>query len=158
MMQGSPKRIIAGPEKLEWLAKVLMLSGKDIPEADSRQLFANLPSICLLLYAPGMDVLKEGDYSKDFFVVNSGSLSVLKKKALSPAVEVARLGPGDFFGELGFLLGVSRSATVRAAEDSLVFRFCADEFEEVLAKNKPLSRRVRKLALERIEKNLMEGL
>ncbi len=42
------------------------------------------------------------------------------------------LGPGDYFGEMGPLFGLPRSATARAAEDTEVTGYSVKDFREKL--------------------------
>src|SRR6185295_364891 len=48
---------------------------------------------------------------------------------------VAELGPGQPIGEIAFLAGGVRTATVRALRDSLVLRLGRAEFEKLSAKS-----------------------
>jgi len=61
-------------------------------------------------YGPGDVVLQKGDAGDSLYVVLSGSAKVRGK----PASRALRTG--DYFGELGLLDGVPRSATVVATE------------------------------------------
>ena len=82
-------------------------------------LFAGLPADALavlagssrsLVFAPGEVVVREGDDSAALYAVESGEASVVKG-----AAEIARIRPGEVFGEMAFLSGAPRAATVRAA-------------------------------------------
>jgi small-conductance mechanosensitive channel/CRP-like cAMP-binding protein len=64
-----------------------------------------------LQYAPLEVVVREGDESRALYVVGSGEAVVLHG-----GEEVARVAEGEVFGEMAFLSGEPRSATVRAAE------------------------------------------
>ena len=64
-----------------------------------------------LQYAPVEIVVREGDESRALYVVGAGEAVVLHG-----GEEVARVGEGEVFGEMAFLSGEPRSATVRAAE------------------------------------------
>ena len=98
------------------------------------------------------DVLQEGERGEDFLVVYQGELSVWRTAGKAAAREVGRLGPGDFFGEIGFLMKSARSATVRTESACRLFRFPAEEFQAVLKRHRLLDRWVKQMALERIEK------
>src|SRR5262249_36287689 len=63
-------------------------------------------------FGRGERILSEGDPGQTFYVVASGSVSILTGRG----VEVTRLGPGKYFGEMSLLTGEPRSATVVAAE------------------------------------------
>ena len=66
------------------------------------------------LYAGGETVVRQGDPGRSMFVVCAGDLRV----SIEPGhAEVARLGPGSFFGEMSLLLGNPRTATVSAITD-----------------------------------------
>ncbi len=57
----------------------------------------------------GRDLVREGDFSYEFMVIEEGQAEVTREGA-----HVADLGPGDFFGEMGLLEKTLRSATVTA--------------------------------------------
>ena len=61
-------------------------------------------------------LVHEGESGHSLFVLDRGRVSVTKASAGpgSSAVEIAQLGPGDFFGEMSLLTGAPRSATVSA--------------------------------------------
>jgi len=59
----------------------------------------------------GLDALltEQGQTGHEFFIVLDGWLSVLDGRT-----PIAKLGPGDFFGEIALIESVPRTATVRA--------------------------------------------
>ncbi len=66
---------------------------------------------------PGVDVVVEGAPAHAFYVVIDGSVVVHRDD-----VEVARLGPGDYFGERGLLNNAPRNATVTTHEQTTLLR------------------------------------
>lgn len=76
--------------------------------ADALALLAG--SSRLLLFAPGEAVVREGEASRALFVVASGEAAVERG-----AAEIARIGRGEVFGEMAFLSGEPRVASVRAS-------------------------------------------
>ena len=60
---------------------------------------------------PGETVFDEGDPGDKLYIIQSGEIELAREGAEAPRV-VARLGPGDFFGELGVVLG--KPCTTRA--------------------------------------------
>lgn len=64
-------------------------------------------------FAPGECIVEIGDPGRFLFVVVEGIVQVLYPARASD-FELARLGPGDFFGEMALLSERPRSATVRA--------------------------------------------
>jgi CRP-like cAMP-binding protein len=53
------------------------------------------------------EIVREGDYSYDFFVIQDGTAVVRQGDR-----EIAELGPGDVFGEAGVMERTLRNATV----------------------------------------------
>ena len=60
----------------------------------------------------GTQLVREGDFSYDFFAIEEGEAEVTRG-----GDHVADLGPGDFFGEIGLLEKDLRTATVVAKSD-----------------------------------------
>jgi CRP/FNR family cyclic AMP-dependent transcriptional regulator len=66
--------------------------------------------------APGETVFDAGDAGDKLYIIQSGEIEIAREDADDQRV-VARLGPGDFFGELGVVLGrpcVTRAVAVRS--------------------------------------------
>ena len=69
--------------------------------------------------APGTVLFNRNDYTNTFFSIVEGSVDV-EISAGTPEARTARLGPGQFFGELGLISGRRRAATVRAGKDTVL--------------------------------------
>ncbi len=66
-------------------------------------------------YRAGAKVVKEGDTDTSFFIILSGTVSVVKQGAT-----IINLGLGEFFGEMAFLTNEPRNTSVVAIDDSVV--------------------------------------
>ena len=152
-----PARANIRPRDLEWLAHALKLSEEFSPTPALESLLDNLPTLILETWPARKDVVQEGAPGEDFFVVYKGEMSVWRRAGKAAAREVGKLQPGDFFGEIGFLMKSSRSATVRTESACRIFRFSARDFHKVLERYKLLDLWVKRVACERIAKIFQEN-
>jgi putative ABC transport system ATP-binding protein len=87
-------------------------------------------------YAAGESVFEQGDPAQLIYVVKSGEVDVVRVLADGSEEQLNRLGPGQYFGELGPFLGFPRSASVRAHTDAVLTAYSSRVFrEKVLHKN-----------------------
>ena len=81
----------------------------------------------------GSAVVTEGEQADAFYVVRSGTLAVLSAGERGGVpVRVNTLGAGDYFGEIGLLERIPRTATVRAGTDGAVWRLAGEDFLGIL--------------------------
>ena len=93
-------------------------------------------------------VLREGEPGDALYLIAAGTLDVLV--GAPPAVTtVARLGPGEFFGEVALLTGRPRTATVRAETAATLWALSADRLRAVMADDAVLSEIIRRTAYGR---------
>ena len=79
-------------------------------------------------YAPGGVIARQGEIGTGFFVVVSGAARVSRDGAT-----IARLGPGEFFGELSVLDGKPRNAQVVADEATVCLALASWDLEAIVA-------------------------
>ncbi len=79
--------------------------------------------VCLsshfIIFQKGEYLIREGELDSAFFILLSGAVSVVKG---TNAYTIARLSPGDFFGEISFLTNTPRTATIIADDTVLVVK------------------------------------
>jgi len=85
-------------------------------------------SRALVRLADGETLFRQGDASDLVYVVEHGCVELLRALAGGGEQTVARHGPGEYFGELGPLFGLRRSATARAAGGATVVGVHVAEF------------------------------
>ena len=73
----------------------------------------------LLQLDEGQTVINEGDRSRSVFLVLRGSVAVVVEIG-GRDMAIAKLGPGDIFGEMAFITGNPRTATVVSESSDLI--------------------------------------
>ena len=96
-------------------------------------------SVDTVPFASGEALCHQGDPGESFYIIRSGTVSVLLSGANGVRTEVARLGAGQFFGEMSLLTGEQRSATVVADGDVEVVRVSKKDFASLLQADAELS-------------------
>jgi ABC-type lipoprotein export system ATPase subunit len=71
-------------------------------------------------YSPGSTILRQGESVENFFMVAVGDVEIVLSSSSCNEMNLARLGPGQFFGEVELLRGGDSIASVRAAGDDPV--------------------------------------
>jgi len=89
-------------------------------------------------YATDEPIVRQDDSGDSMFFVRHGEVKVMLEK-YQQAKEVARIGPGNYFGEMALLTGESRTATVIAISDTEVFVLRKEPFSEVLLGNSDIA-------------------
>ncbi|NEO32186.1 MAG: mechanosensitive ion channel [Symploca sp. SIO3C6] len=85
---------------------------------------------------PSQVLFHEDEPGDAFYIILSGSVEVFVAK-LSKHLTI--LGAGQFFGELALMLGIPRTATVRAVEETILFVINRKGFEKLLQEHPELS-------------------
>ncbi|HVU74085.1 MAG TPA: ATP-binding cassette domain-containing protein [Mycobacteriales bacterium] len=92
-----------------------------------------------LAFEEGELIFAQGERGTQVYVIAEGE--VLLTRAGERGEEVlARLGPGEYFGELGPMLGFPRSATARATRASVLVGYGVADFKALLRDGKLAAR------------------
>ena len=86
------------------------------------------------IFGGGETIIREGDDSDYFYHVYSGAVNVLKDGQV-----IARLGAGDFFGEISLVTGEKFSATVVADRESGIILVSSARFKQVIDMNEKMA-------------------
>jgi CRP-like cAMP-binding protein len=122
----------------------------------SRDAFVALTrAMALRRVGEGDVVIREGDSGTSFFVVATGRLAVSRRDDRGEAVVLARLGEGDFFGEMALLSGAPRAATVIAEEPSELLEFPSGALLEIARVHPHLAASLRRFYRQRLLANAM---
>jgi NADH dehydrogenase len=90
-------------------------------------------------FEAGDEVFRQGDLGDRLYIIVKGAVEVVREDAQGETV-LARLGPGEYFGEMALLQRTTRNATVRAVEATDLLSLPHGEFS-VLAAHLPELRR-----------------
>jgi putative ABC transport system ATP-binding protein len=91
--------------------------------------------------AAGEVVFEQGTRGELVYVIETGRVEVFRQRADGTSEPLAELGDGDYFGELGPLLGFPRSATARALTPLRLVAYNVHDFrEQVVGKTAGASR------------------
>ena len=72
-------------------------------------------------FRTGEIIVREGEAGNRMFIIRSGRVEIVKHLAQARETVLAVLGPGNFLGEMSIIECVTRCASVRALEDTLLF-------------------------------------
>lgn len=109
-------------------------------------------------HAAGREIFRPGDPPDAFYLIREGSVSIVRENPGRPVQLLARLGRGDFFGEVGLLDDLPRTEAARTREASLVLRAPRGDFISYLAHNPLLELRFRAAAIQRHTANVTASL
>ena len=87
-------------------------------------------------FLAGALIFREKEPGSEMFVIQSGSVEVIKHLGKERETNLAVLGPRDFFGEMAIIECVSRSASLRAVKSTQVLRIKAAQLNQ-LFKHRP---------------------
>jgi CRP/FNR family transcriptional regulator, cyclic AMP receptor protein len=91
----------------------------------------------------GDEIFTQGDPAVSFFVIKFGSVKI-RHSGKEDSVDVATLGTGSHFGEMAFVDGEKRSATVIAIERTELVKLDYQDLRRVLEANPAVAVKVYK--------------
>jgi CRP-like cAMP-binding protein len=100
-------------------------------------------------YKGGEILLREGDAGASMFVLSEGLLGASVRDKWGESVQVARIAPGQAFGEMSLFTGEPRSATVTALTDMVAFEISKAQFQALLARRPAIAEHVAGLVAQR---------
>jgi MFS family permease len=83
--------------------------------------------------AAGEVVIRQGDVADNFYVICEGAVEVSQAEDGGATRVLRRMGPAEFFGEIGLLSGVPRTATVAVVEDATLISLPGEAFLELVS-------------------------
>lgn len=103
-------------------------------------------SVSLQVYNRGDLIVRQGETGDRLYLIRSGQAQVLDA---SQKQVVAKMYPGEIFGEVSLMLGLPRNASVRAASYCELFSLAQADLDALLPDYPEVRERLLKLAQER---------
>jgi tetratricopeptide (TPR) repeat protein len=85
-------------------------------------------------HGEGDVIISEGQPGSAMYVIASGEVKVFTSGKDNKAVYLAKLGEGDFFGEVSVLTGKPRTATITASQPTSLLRLDKEKLDNALAR------------------------
>ncbi len=104
-------------------------------------------------YPAGKTIIREGESGSSVYVATRGTVGV-STMLQGKKVQLAVLQPSDFFGEIAFLTGKPRTATVEAIEETELLEVPEDELLDLISKRPRIKQVLQKYHEERVKNTL----
>jgi CRP-like cAMP-binding protein len=88
-------------------------------------------------FAPGSAIVREGEPADALYVILEGSVGVTALGEAGAQVRLRTMGADTYFGEIGLLERIPRTATVTAEAPTRCYRIDGEEFLEALTTTPP---------------------
>jgi CRP-like cAMP-binding protein/small-conductance mechanosensitive channel len=140
-----PTALEMGPEQVVDALRKLPFLGSASPA----QIETLARSVRTVRYGKGEVVFRQDDRSDDLFLIHSGTLDISVMNGRRLEKRLASVGAGSFVGEHSLLTGEPRTATGRAAEDSILFVVSKSAIGQLLHEDPLLARQIAQVMAER---------
>jgi len=117
-----------------------------LSDKETNQMIDNMDRIN---FSKGDIIFEEGDQGDWFYIIREGKVDVIKKIKWFKYIWIKELGSGDYFGEMALHQNKSRSATLKAAEDTVCFVLYKNKFKQQTKKHPEFKQKIERLIEER---------
>jgi CRP-like cAMP-binding protein len=101
-------------------------------------------------YKPGDVVIRQGDVAERFYVLLEGEAVVTARGDSGEERELSRMEPGDFFGEIGLLARLPRTANVTAVTACTALAMDHETFADLVSGSEATEELIRRVMWERL--------
>ena len=111
-------------------------------------------------FQPGEVIIKQGDRADAFYVLVTGHVEVIRTDARGRQEDPIPFGPGSYFGEIGLLHNIPRTATVRVTTDghASALVLSAEAFRKIVAASDMISEEIARVVRKRTTTNQLHNL
>lgn len=99
-------------------------------------------------YRTGETILRQGSQSKGFYILEKGAVEVFKGEAMLNVL----IYPGTVFGEIGDILKIPRTCTIRARTDTRIVRYDCPDLETLVAQHPDIAVKIMMTLASRLER------
>jgi len=132
-------------------------------DGDERKKLADAAT--LHVFNAGEVIIREEDPGRSIYVILDGKIRVFTRNQQGEELELAVLGPSQFFGEMSFLTGKPRSGSVGAVDTSVIVELSYTSMRKVVKEHPTVKKvlvdyyqeRLGNTAKKRAEKGIDEG-
>jgi putative ABC transport system ATP-binding protein len=126
-----------------------------LPLLKHRQMLAVTKKSRRLTLGPGQSILSRDEHVDSFFMIVRGEVEIVLQGKKHEDISVARLGSGQYFGEVELLRGGKSIASVRAVADGPVelLALQRDDFHNLLKESPLTEEALGRIVQQRLEEN-----
>jgi branched-chain amino acid transport system substrate-binding protein len=117
------------------------------------EVLALLEKVKTRSYKSRETIIRQGDDGDSLFIILEGTVEIWIQIAEGRDLEVARMGPGKFFGEMSLLTGEARTATVISTTNSRLIEITKDDFAPLVASYPTFAEELSKILIQRKQAN-----
>ncbi|MBF0500054.1 MAG: cyclic nucleotide-binding domain-containing protein [Candidatus Riflebacteria bacterium] len=92
----------------------------------------------------------EGEQAQYFYIIAEGRVEITRNRPDGNPLKIARLGPGDFFGEMAMMNNLPRSGTAVAKEPTSLLCFTQEQLQLVLTEKPAFGVKMIKILCSRL--------
>jgi ABC-type lipoprotein export system ATPase subunit len=126
-----------------------------LPLLKHRQMLAISKKAQRLAFGPGQSILSRDEHVDSFFMIARGAVEIVLQDKKHDDFSIARLGSGQYFGEVELLRGGKAIASVRAVNDGPVelLALQRDDFHNLLKESPLTEEALGRIVQQRLEEN-----
>ncbi|MCP4250450.1 MAG: cyclic nucleotide-binding domain-containing protein [bacterium] len=98
-----------------------------------RDIRGRMQSVSERAFEKGEFVFRQGEIGDRIYIVKTGEVEVIREQPPRGEVVLARLGRGEYFGEMALLTDAPRNASVRAATELITLAIDRADFHRLFA-------------------------
>ncbi|MFC1878714.1 ATP-binding cassette domain-containing protein [Chloroflexota bacterium] len=127
---------------------------RSLPSLSHPQMLAATHRAVRQTYAPLETIMRQGEPVEYFSMVAAGEVEIVLSNDRCGEMSLATFGPGQFFGEIGLMMGGASTASVRASKSGAeLARISRAEFLELIDGSALTRSALRDVAEERLSEN-----